>query len=125
MTIFGSSSAISSVFSLVLISLGVLIATSGFGAAVALIHFQRLVDRPDQRSANSVYFFVVTLVGTAAGPYLTGLVSDWLAPDGSGLAVAIAIVTAAATLLVWTALLLTRRDDPVAGEHGRTAGSDR
>ena len=114
--------AASSVFSLVLIGLGVLIATSGFGAAVALIHFQRLVDRPDQRSANTVYFFVVTLVGTAAGPYLTGLVSDRLAPDGSGLAVAIAIVTAAAALLVWTALLLTRRDDPAAGENSRTTG---
>lgn len=82
-----------------------LIAASGFGAAVVLIRIQPLFPRDLQRSANSLFFAATTVVGSAAGPAITGLVSDAVAADGGQLPLALAIVVAGAGSVVTLAAL--------------------
>lgn len=69
-----------------------LMAGSGFGAALVLIRIQPLFPRNLMRSANSLFFAATTLFGSAAGPAITGLVSDAVAADGGQLPLALAIV---------------------------------
>ncbi len=86
----------------------VLIASSGFGAAMALIGFQGLAPAPLQRGMNSLFLVLVTVFGTAAGPMITGLVSDGIASSGLGLSLALAIVVTGAAVVVIVAVLSGR-----------------
>jgi MFS family permease len=85
-----------------------LMAAGGFGAALVLIRIQPLFPGDLQRSANSLYFAAVTIVGSAAGPAITGLISDHVAPDGGQLPLALAMVTAGAGSVVVLAALLSQ-----------------
>ncbi|CAN5380315.1 hypothetical protein BH10PSE2_BH10PSE2_17900 [soil metagenome] len=96
---------------LTIVALGALIATSGFGAALVLIAYQPLFEPRLRRAANSLFFASVTVVGSALGPAVTGLISDRSAPDGSHLAQALALVTVVAgSLVLLMALILARRE---------------
>tara|TARA_R110002167_G_scaffold23829_2_gene84516 strand:- start:2587 stop:3912 length:1326 start_codon:yes stop_codon:yes gene_type:complete len=88
------------------VCLVVLILASGFGAAMALIGLQGLVPGPLQRGTNSLYLVLVTVFGTAAGPMITGMVSDRIAANGLALSLALAIVITGAALVVIVAALV-------------------
>jgi MFS family permease len=104
---FAGLVAASTVEPLTIVALAGLMAAGGFGAALVLIRIQPLFPRDLQRSANSLYFAAVTLVGSAAGPAITGLISDRVSADGGQLPLALALVTAGAGSVVVLAALLT------------------
>ena len=83
-----------------------LMASSGFGAALVLIRIQPLFPQNLMRSANSLFFVATTLFGSAAGPAITGLVSEAVAADGGGLPLALAIVVGMAGAFVVLAALI-------------------
>ena len=94
-----------------------LIIASGYGAAMALIGLQGLVPVPLQRGMNSLFLVLVTIFGTAAGPMITGAVSDRIAVNGLALSLALAIViTGAALVVVLAALSGTRGWQRLAAE---------
>jgi len=105
---FAALVAMSTAQALTLLALAGLMAAGGFGAALVLIRIQPLFPRDLQRSANSLYFAAVTIVGSAAGPVITGVISDRAAADGGQLPFALAVVTAGAGSVVVTAALLTQ-----------------
>ena len=82
-----------------------LIVASGFGAAMALIGLQGLAPPRLQRGMNSGFLVLVTIFGTAAGPLITGAVSDRIASNGLALGLALAIVVTSAGLIVIAAAL--------------------
>lgn len=86
-----------------------LIVASGFGAAMALIGLQGLVPSALQRGMNSLFLVLVTIFGTAAGPMITGAVSDRIASNGLALSLALAIVVTGAALIVMVASLAGAR----------------
>lgn len=86
-----------------------LIVANGFGAAMALIGLQGLVPCPLQRGMNSLFLVLVTIFGTAAGPMITGVVSDRIASNGLALSLALAIVVTGAALVVMVATLIGTR----------------
>jgi MFS family permease len=104
---FAAGVAASTTEGLTIAALAGLMAASGFGAALVLIRIQPLFPRDLQRSANSLYMAGVTIVGSAAGPAVTGLISDRVSPDGGQLPLALAVVVAGAgSVVVLTVLLM-------------------
>lgn len=73
-----------------------LVAAGGFGAAAVLMGLQPLAPPALRRGANSLFFVLITLVGTAGGPLVTGAVSDLLDPAGERLTLSLAVVVALA-----------------------------
>ena len=90
-------------------SLAALIVASGFGAAMALIGLQDLAPAPCRRGMNSLFLVLVTIFGTAAGPLITGTVSDRIAANGLALSLALAIVVTGAAVVVMAASLAGAR----------------
>lgn len=82
-----------------------LAAAGGFGAAAVLMGLQPLVPPSLHRGANSLFFVLITLVGTAGGPLVTGAVSDLLDPAGDRLTLSLAVVVASAGTVVALAAL--------------------
>ena len=89
--------------------LAALIVASGFGAAMALIGLQDLAPAPCRRGMNSLFLVLVTIFGTAAGPLITGTVSDRIAANGLALSLALAIVVTGAAVVVMAASLAGAR----------------
>jgi MFS family permease len=70
----------------------------GFAASAGLIGLQPMVAAVDRGAANALFLASTAMVGYAAGPLFTGLISDALAGEmgdgtGGGLAIGLAIVT--------------------------------
>jgi len=104
---FAGVVAASTVEALSVAALAGLMAASGFGAALVLIRIQPFFPRDLQRGANSLFLVATTTFGTAAGPVITGLVSDHVAADGGRLPLALAVVTIGAGSVVALAALTT------------------
>jgi len=89
------------VLGLALITLG-----AGGAALVALAALAPLSPPQEGGSMTSLYLAVVAVLGSAMGPLLTGVVSDRLFPQATGLGLALVTVMGAAGLIVLTAALL-------------------
>lgn len=99
-----------------------LMAFSGFGAALVLIRIQPLFPQPLMRSANSLFFVATTIVGSAAGPAITGWVSDVVAADGGQLPLSLAVVVSMAGAVVALASLMLAMTRSVVLERPAGAG---
>jgi len=107
---------------LLLISLMGVIAASGFAAAAALISLHQLSPPDLLRPSSAVFLALVTLGGTALGPWATGLASDLIDPGGGGLALALlSVVAPCAILMVLLCLASARAWRDVAAASGRSA----
>jgi len=85
---------------LLLAALTVVMAASGFAAAAALIALHQLAPASLLRPAAAVFLALVTLGGTALGPWAAGLASDLIDPSGGALAPALLSVIAPCALLM-------------------------
>ncbi len=116
--VFAGLVAASTAEALTVAALAGLMAASGFGAALVLIRIQPFFPLGLRRGANSLFLAATTTFGAAAGPAITGLVSDHVAPDGAQLPLALAIVTAGAGSLVmlaaFTTLMFRREPSPTS-----------
>ena len=84
----------------------ILITAGGGGAAlVALAAIDPLSPPALKGSMASVYLAIVAVLGSALGPLLTGVVSDRLFPQATGLGLALVTVMGVAGLIVATAAL--------------------
>lgn len=86
-----------------------LIVVTGFGAGLALIGFQSLAPVSLKPGLNSLFLVCVTVFGTAAGPLITGAVSDRIASNGLALSLALAFVVSGAGATVIVASLVGGR----------------
>jgi hypothetical protein len=81
-----------------------LVISGGAGAAAALIGLQPLAPAGLRPPVTAIYLGVVTLVAYAVGPLATGLLSDAMDGDASGLEKALLIVvTASGSICMLTA----------------------
>ena len=87
-------------------ALTVLIMASGGGAAIALISLQPITPEPLTRGMNALFLVCVTVLGTALGPLVTGLVSDRLIGSDGSLTIALLIVVSGAASVVVVAASL-------------------
>lgn len=104
---FAALVAMSTAQALTVAALAGLMAASGFGAALVLIRIQPFFPLDLRRGANSLFLAVTTTFGAAAGPAITGLISDHVAADGAQLPLALAVVVAGAGTVVVLAALTT------------------
>ncbi len=89
----------------VMLGLLLLVISGGGGASAALIGLQPLAPVGLRPSVTAVYLGVVTLVAYAVGPLATGLLSDAMAGEATGLARGLLMVTATASAFCLLAAL--------------------
>ncbi len=98
-----------------------LVICGGLGAASALIGLQPLAPTDLRPSVTAIYLGVVTLIAYAVGPLATGLLSDAMDGDASGLGKALLIVVAiSGSVCMLTALGGFKAWREVAGSEARS-----
>lgn len=82
------------------VALVVMIGGGGIAAATSLIGLQLMVPPRERLAVNALFLAITTAFGYAAGPWLTGWLSDAIARDGNALAYALLLLVAGAAILV-------------------------
>lgn len=83
--------------------------SGGLSVVVALITLQELTPPALKPSVGALFLVVTSLVGVGGGPWLTGLLSDFIARDGGSLGQALALVIVPVAVLVATTSVLANR----------------